>query len=280
MTKSPKTHSGFAHIILVAALTAALVAAAGIGVWRVQAQISHNKAVTQAAANKQKLLLATKAASKATTAPKSLETPPLTAVPAPSASTKAVAATTKTSSISSPHTTTTIVPTPAPITAPVPIVNTTSCMPADASLFEKAMATTLTSAYLGPGGYSPTIKFRAALNYAGLLSTVDNAKVVVFAPNDYSYDNSLSVAQLAYMNQSPANMRSVIGWHIITSCVIWHGNIQNVKSTITLQTLNGAVTYTPGGTGKIEAAEIAMWDWFTTNGAVHYITAFIHPPQI
>ena len=164
--------------------------------------------------------------------------------------------------------------------APIPKTSSpTNCLPPDANEYQMYEIDKPNSGIMYNGSYDTSIKFMDALKFAELEDVVDSSQVVVFAPNDYVFENSLSASQLSYMNASAANMRSVVGWHIITSCVIWDDNMENVKSPITLNTLNGPVTYYPGGTGSIESAGIAMWDFFSSNGAVHLITDFIKPPM-
>ena len=174
-------------------------------------------------------------------------------------------------------------PSSTPLPAPAPAPNTTSnaetngCLPPNASVYAKYYIGMSNSAYLQTNSYIETTKFRNALNYAGLLGTIDAKKTVVFAVSDYVFNNNLSASQLAYMNASPANMKSVLGWHIITSCVIWSNYIENVKSPITLNTLNGPVIYDPT-TGTVNGSSMGIWDWFTSNGAVHIISNLIAPP--
>lgn len=270
-----------AHLVVIGLLALITISAVGAGVWRVHSQRSRSQAAAaQSALHTNPLTLQAKTAAKASSETANSATTKPAGTLAQPASPKAVAATTKSTPVPAPKPTPVPAPTPTPVPTPTPTPNTTNCMPSDANSYETAMATRSTSNYLASGGYDSSVKFRAALEYAGLLAIIDSPKVVVFAPNDYVYNSKLTTAQLAFMNQSPANMRSVVGWHIITSCVIWHGNMQNVKTTMTLQTLNGPVTFTPSSLGSINQAGVAMWDWFTTNGAVHYITDFIKPPQV
>ncbi|HUP26558.1 MAG TPA: fasciclin domain-containing protein [Candidatus Limnocylindrales bacterium] len=176
-------------------------------------------------------------------------------------------------------------PTPAPSVAPTPKpVNTTNCLPDNPSPYATHYIGMTNSGYLQTNSYGETNKLYAALQFAGLLSAIDAKQVVVFAPNDYIFDNKLTATQLAWMNQSPENMRSVLGWQIVTSCITWDG-VNPVKDkplgqAVTLNTLNGPVTYIHGGPGKVENADIAIWDWFTSNGSVTFITDFIKPPQV
>ena len=161
-----------------------------------------------------------------------------------------------------------------------PVANTKNCLPPDADKYQKTYSGISNSGFLKSNGYSDAKKFYDALKFAGLISKIDSSKVVVFAPNDYVYENKLTDEQLAFMNASPANMKSVLGWHIVTSCVVWDSNMENVKGSVTLTTLNGKVTYTQGSPGKINDARLAIWDWYTSNGAVHFIGDFIKPPKL
>lgn len=136
-----------------------------------------------------------------------------------------------------------------------------------------------TSEWLSSNSYSTAKKFKDAIEFAGLTSVVNSDNVVVFAPNDYAFENGLTASQKAYMQASPANMKSVIGWHIVKGCTLWDNDIENKTANVTIQTLNGPVTYKPGSPGYINDTKMAMWDWFTRNGAVHLITGFVKPPQ-
>ncbi len=186
-------------------------------------------------------------------------------------------ATTSSPSTKTPAATTQPAPTLPPATATV-TTDPNSCLPSDASVYDKYYIHMNSSTYLNGNRYANTVKFSNAINFAGLQSIVDAKKTVVFAIDDYAF-NQLSASQLAFMNASPANMKSILGWHVITSCVIWHHNMNAVKSPITLNTLNGAVTYYPGSPGKINNTSMAIWDWYTSNGAVHIISGFIAPPS-
>jgi cytoskeletal protein RodZ len=141
-----------------------------------------------------------------------------------------------------------------------------------------------TTGYLGTNSYAETKKMLAAIEFAGLTSQVNGKQVVVLTPNDYVFENKLTSTQLAWMNQSAANMKSVIGWHIVTECITYAGlnptKDKAAGATITLKTLNGTITYTQTGYGKFENAEIAIWDFFTENGAVTFVTGFVKPPQV
>lgn len=175
----------------------------------------------------------------------------------------------------------------APTTAAQPnpsttTINTTNCLPESPSTYQTAQTGKTNSAYLLSNSYSTTAKMHAALQFAGLLSAVDAKQVVVFTPNDWVFDNKLTSTQMAWMNQSPTNMRSVIGWHVATSCITYDGlnPIKGKAGAVSVNTLNGPVTYMPGGTGKIDNAPIAVWDWFTSNGSVTFVTDFIKPPIV
>lgn len=182
-----------------------------------------------------------------------------------------------------PVTTPVKTPTKAPVATPAPVttpVNTTNCLPANPSVYATYHTGITNSAYLQTNSYGETNKMYAALQFAGLLSAVDAKQVVVFAPNDYTFDNKLSAAQQTWMNQSPDNMKSVIGWQVVTGCVTYDGinPTKDITGSITLTTLNGPVNFSAGGIGKVENASIAIWDWFTSNGAVTFITDFVKPP--
>ncbi len=172
---------------------------------------------------------------------------------------------------------------PAPAATPAPVVNTTNCLPPNPSIYATYYIGMTNSAYLQTNSYSPTTKVYAALQFAGLLTAVDAKQTVFFAPNDYMFDN-LTTAQKAWMNQSPENMRSVLGWHIVTSCITWDGvnPIKDKPNTtlMTLNTLNGPVTFTFNNHGELDGVPVAIWDWFTSNGSVTFITDFIKPPQV
>lgn len=165
---------------------------------------------------------------------------------------------------------------PAPVASEQPKTTAPSSGATTASCSGKGSV--LSTDWMLSNSYSTAGKFKAAIDFAGLTSVVNSNNVVVFAPNDYVYDNYLTSDQKAFMEASPDNMRSVIGWHIVKSCVTWAGQTSGATSPMTIQTLNGPVTYTPGSPGKVNNARIAMWDWFTSNGAVHLITNFIAPP--
>lgn len=161
----------------------------------------------------------------------------------------------------------------------VEVVEPQSCLPSNVTEYDKYHIKETNSQYIKGGSYIGATKFYDALVFAGLKETIDKPKVVVFAMSD-SVFNKLSQAQLDYMNASPANMKSVIGWHVVQSCVVWKNNIANKTSAYSFDTLNGKVTHTPGSPGKVNDASMAIWDWYTSNGAVHFITNFIKAPTI
>lgn len=95
--------------------------------------------------------------------------------------------------------------------------------------------------------------------------------------------DDLTTSQQAWMNASPSNMASVLGWQVITSCITFDGvnPIKNMANgaTRTVNTLNGPITYTQinNGQGTFGSATVAMWDWFTSNGSVT-LAGFVNPP--
>ncbi len=134
-------------------------------------------------------------------------------------------------------------------------------------------------ALLNANSYSSTKKMHDAIEFADLTSAVNSAKVTVIAPNDYVFGN-LTKAQADYMNASPANMKSVIGWHIVTGCYTWSSQFSSSKVNITLNTLNGPVVWSPDYHGKVNGVDMAIYDFFSSNGVVHLITGFIKPPAL
>jgi len=172
--------------------------------------------------------------------------------------------------------------TPAPTSTPW--VNTKNCLPQNPSQYATYYIGMTNSQYLQTNGYGDTTKLYAALQFAGLIDTVNSKQYVVFAPDDWVFDNKLTAAQLAWMNQSPANMRAVLGWQIATSCITWAGvnPVENLATStkVTVNTLNGPVTYTHGGPGTLGNAGIAIWDWFTSNGSVTFVTDFVDKSAI
>jgi hypothetical protein len=176
-------------------------------------------------------------------------------------------------------------PTPAPATtpAPTPTTNTTNCLSSSSSQYAYYPSMT-NSQYLQTNGYANTTKLYAALQFAGLINTINSKQYVVLAMDDSQWSN-FTQAQLNWMNASPANMKSVLGWQIITSCITWNG-INPVKdmakgATKTVTTLNGTVTYThnTGGLGAFGNGKVGIWDWFTSNGAVT-IAGFVNTTSI
>lgn len=264
MKKIFKNEHGIAHLFLLIGILL-LIAAVGGGAWRVN-EVRKDKLAAQKSSEDKKNKDAKAEGNVAND----------TAKPAETANTPATNSQPKPAAKPTPSAPTT---TPTKPAVPAPTVSSTNCTPTDASVYARMNEGKKSSEFM-LNGYSPSGKFKEALEFAGLLATVDSKKVVVFTPNDYVFDSKLSAAQKAFMYQSPDNMRSVLGWHVITSCVIWDDNLRDVKSAVTLQTLNGPVTFTPTTIGKVENASMAMWDWFTSNGAVHFITDFIKPPVI
>lgn len=178
---------------------------------------------------------------------------------------------------------TTTAPAPAPVVTPpsAPIVNTTNCLPPDASKWDKMPSHLSNSEFMLSGYYQETPKFVEALEFAGLLGTANGKKTVVFTVSDGAFNN-LSAEQQAWLYASPENMKSVIGWHVVQSCIIWK-DIRNATMNVTFDTLNGTVTYVLGENGShrgtINGQYIGIWDWFTSNGAVHYLSGFIVAPS-
>jgi hypothetical protein len=176
-------------------------------------------------------------------------------------------------------------PTPAPTatTAPTPTTNTTNCLSPSSSQYAYYPSMT-NSQYLQTNGYANTTKLYAALQFAGLINTINSKQYVVLAMDDSQWSN-FTQAQLNWMNASPANMKSVLGWQIVTSCITWNG-INPVKdmtnnATRTVTTLNGPVTYThkTQGPGAFGNGKVGIWDWFTSNGAVT-IAGFVNTTSI
>ncbi|MDB5168645.1 MAG: hypothetical protein JWO41_1 [Candidatus Saccharibacteria bacterium] len=134
------------------------------------------------------------------------------------------------------------------------------------------------SQYLQTNNYVNTNKLYAAFQFAGMINEINTKQYVVFAMDDSIWDN-LTASQVAWMNASPANMRSVLGWQVATYCITYDGvnPIKGRSAPLAFNTLNGTVTYTAGGVGQLDGTPVYIWDWFTSNGAVT-ITDFIHPP--
>ncbi len=245
-----KNENGFAHLMLILLVTGVL-SLIGFASWRVIKSLN------------------TKSDAKVSNTTKSESATNITAEAVLKDSKATVAV--ETVNTSAPTVTKNTTKTPTPVTSKPSATAAANC--------GGAIYNGTNTAFMGTETYLATKKFKAALEFAGLTSIVDGKNTVVFTMTDSIFD-SLSIAQKEYMNLSPENMRSVLGWHIITSCQTYASVFKNATAPITLQTLNGPVTYTTSGHGKVEAAEIAIWDWFTINGAVHYITGFIKPPQI
>lgn len=172
--------------------------------------------------------------------------------------------------------------TPAPANPPAP-PNTTNCLPPNPGQYDTYYIGKTNSQYLQTNSYVTTTKLYSALQFAGLINTVNTKQYVVLAMDDSAW-SALTQAQLDYMNASPANMRSVLGWQIITSCITWKGvnPVQDlpVGTTLTVNTINGPVTFTArasGGLGTFGNARVGIWDWFTSNGAVT-IAGFVKTP--
>jgi hypothetical protein len=174
--------------------------------------------------------------------------------------------------------------TPTVTTTPTPAPNTTNCLPPNPSKYATYYVSMTNSQYLQTNSYINTTKLYAALQFAGLLNTINTKQYVVLAMDDSIWSN-FTQAQLDWMNASPANMRSVLGWQVITSCITWDGvnPVKNmaVGSTQTVTTLNGTVTYThgTGGQGSFGNGKVGIWDWFTSNGSVT-VAGFVNTTSI
>lgn len=174
--------------------------------------------------------------------------------------------------------------TPAPAPAPAPGLNTTNCLPPNPSSYATSYTSMTNSQYLQTNGYVNTTKLYAALQFAGLIDTINSKQYVVLAMDDSAWNN-FTQAQLNWMNASPANMRSVLGWQVVTSCITWNGvnpvKDMTVGATRTVTTLNGAVTYTHNtdGLGTFGNGKVGIWDWFTSNGSVT-IAGFVDTSSI
>ncbi|TAH32872.1 hypothetical protein EYC59_05610 [Candidatus Saccharibacteria bacterium] len=202
-------------------------------------------------------------------------------------STKASSASTPaktTAKPSTPAATPTPASAPAPTPTPASAPNTTNCLPPNPNPYTAHFITKTNSQYLQTNSYVNTSKMYAALQFAGLIDTVNSKQYVVLAMDDTQW-SSFTPTQLKWMNASPANMKSVIGWQVITSCITWDG-VSPVKdmannATRTVGTLNGTVTYTHGngGLGTFGNGRVAIWDWFTSNGSV-VIAGFVNTSAI
>lgn len=237
---------GFAVVegILIAVIIALV---AGIGWYVMNAKNKSNKSLNEAASNTTTIKLPVASQTKTEALkPASTKTTPTAAATKPASSPKPVAT--------------------QPTTAA-----STSCT--GQSSGDNNMAV------LNANSYSSTKKMHDAIEFAGLTSAVNAAKVTVIAPNDYVF-STLTKAQTDFMNASPANMKSVIGWHIVTGCVVWSGQMDSAKSNITMNTLNGPVTWTPDYHGKVNGVDMAIYDFFSSNGVIHLITGFIKPPVL
>ncbi len=175
-------------------------------------------------------------------------------------------------------------PTPTPTPTPSPAPNTTNCLPPNPNSYQTYFANDTNSQYLQTNSYANTTKLYAALQFAGLIDTINTKQYVVLAMDDSQWNN-FTQAQLNWMNASPANMKSVLGWQIITSCITWDG-VNPVKdipagNTQTVNTLNGSVIFTSkaNGEGTFGNGSVGIWDWFTSNGSVT-IAGFVNTSSI
>lgn len=195
----------------------------------------------------------------------------------------AATSTPKTTTTPKKTTTTTTTTTPTATPAPAPAwSNTTNCLPQYPSTYQQTYKTMNNMGYLATNSYSNTTKMKAAIEFAGLTTQANAKYAVVLTPNDYSFDNKLTATQWAWMNASPANMKSVLGWHITTECITYDGvnPTKGKTGTMSVQTVNGTITYSAGGIGKFESANVAIWDWFTSNGSVTFMSDFVKKPSI
>ena len=249
----------------------AVVALVSLGLYARQQSVNNSKSEIAAKTSKQTM---SKANDNKTT-PQDAATLSQQKAKTPSGTTP-----TKTTKPSSP----TATPAPVPAPAPAPAANTTNCLAPNPSPYATYYISMTNSQYLQTNSYVTTTKFYAALQFAGLLDTINSKQYVVLAMDDSGW-NKFTQAQLNWMNASPANMKSVIGWQVITSCITWDG-INPVKNmtigaTRTVNTLNGAVTYThnTGGLGAFGNGKVGIWDWFTSNGSVT-VAGFVNTASI
>ena len=165
-------------------------------------------------------------------------------------------------------------PKPEPEPEEEPAARAVNCSPADASVYDLANADKTTLEYLRTGTYLSTSEFYDAIVFAGLESTVNANGTVVFAPSDFVFD-SLTQAQRDYLYSSPNNMKSFLKWHIVSSCVVWADDIEFLTGSRKISTLGGSATYVAGSPGTLAGQTVGIWDFYTKNGAVHYIGGFI-----
>jgi hypothetical protein len=203
-------------------------------------------------------------------------TPPSTSVAAPPSPSKTT--TKPKTSVINPA------PAPTPPPAPGPTPNTTNCLPPNPSSYATYFTGMTNAQYLQTNSYVNTTKIYAALQFAGLINTINTKQYVVLAMDDSQW-NSFTQAQLNWMNASPTNMRSVLGWQVIISCITWNGvnPVKNMAAgaTLTVNTLNGPVIFTSqtSGLGKFGNGSVSIWDWFTSNGSVT-IAGFVNLSSI
>ncbi len=168
---------------------------------------------------------------------------------------------------------------PSPAATPTPTAN---CLPANPSQYDLYYIKMTNSQYLRTNGYADTNKLYDGLKFAGLLGTIDTKQYSVLAVSDGTW-GKLSPQQIAWMNASSQNMRSVLGWQVITSCITYKGvNATKdlpIGTTKVVNTLNGSITFTADSMGKFETAPVYIWDWYTSNGVVTF-SDFVKPPQV
>ena len=175
-------------------------------------------------------------------------------------------------------------PVPSPAPTPSPALNTTNCLPANPSSYETTYTKYTNAQYLQTNSYSNSTKIYAALQFAGLIDTINSRQYVVLAMDNSEWAR-FSSAQLSWMNASPANMRSVLGWQVITSCITYGGQnpVKDLAAgtTRSVSTLNGVITFTAKahGLGTFGSADVYIWDWFTSNGSAT-IAGFVNTTSI
>lgn len=160
------------------------------------------------------------------------------------------------------------------VTPAKPVI--TNCLPENPSVYQETYTNITNGTFLKNGSYAATSDFYDALEFSGLLSTVNANKATVFAVSDYVFQNNLTPTETTYVNSSAAKMKELLGWHVITSCKTWQDDLNG--KTVTLSTMNGNVTYNGAGMGTIGDATGAIYDWFTKNGVVHFLSDFIDVP--
>ncbi len=269
MKKINKNEHGFSYIEIVLVLVVVgVIGATGWYVWNIKKTTDYS--YKNAATAEDLMKLSAKSNAKSTPlSPQTTSTPT-------SSSGSSSPKTNSSNAVVKPQTQSN--PTPAPTST----VNTTNCLPSNPSVYATYFINMTNSQYLQSNSYVPTTKLFAALQFAGLIDTVNTKQYVVLAMSDSQW-NSFTPSQLNWMNASPANMRAVLGWQVVTSCISWDG-VNPVKDMSMgaqkiVNTLNGQVTYTHGTPGKFGAGSVGIWDWFTSNGSVT-IAGFVNTNAI